>query len=325
MTERLFLYEGGGFDPCVNLAVERCLLEAVPEGACVLYLWQNENTVVVGRNQNIWKECRVTRMEHDGVTPVRRLSGGGAVFHDLGNLNFTFLLPTEDYDLARQTEVILSACRALGIPAERTGRNDLTADGRKFSGQAFYHSRGRSYHHGTLLVSADLEKMGRYLRPDEAKLRARGVDSVSARVVDLASLRPGLTVADMREALCRSFEAVCGRRAERLTEDVLDKDALSVYTAQNRSWDWVFGRELPFDWACEGRFDWGGLRLELSVEGGVVRRVSVQTDAMDWTLAETLEAALTGCRFSLPALCERVSAMPDVGEDLRLLLSKQDL
>ena len=164
MIHKLKLFESKTTEPYYNLAIEQHLLEIVSEGNCVLYLWQNENTVVIGRNQNAWKECRTTLLEEEGGRLARRLSGG-AVFHDRGNLNFTFLLPTAEYDLERQIEVIRRACAALGVPVEKSGRNDLLADGRKFSGNAFYHHEGHSYHHGTMLVDVNMEKLRRYLQP----------------------------------------------------------------------------------------------------------------------------------------------------------------
>ena len=168
MIDKLKLYRGQSFDPFFNLAVEEYLLQNTDEGCCTLYLWQNQNTVVIGRNQNAFKECRTTLLEDEGGKLARRLSGGGAVFHDLGNLNFTFLVPTADYDLDKQLKVIELACEKLGVKVERSGRNDILADGRKFSGNAFYKNGPRAYHHGTLMVDVDREKMGRYLNPSKA-------------------------------------------------------------------------------------------------------------------------------------------------------------
>ncbi len=326
MIGKLFLLEGTGFDPYENLAREELLLRRTGEGCCTLYLWQNRNTVVIGRNQNPWKECRTGLLEEEGGRLARRLSGGGAVFHDLGNLNFTFLLPSGDYDPARQTEVVRRACLSLGIPAEQSGRNDLLAAGRKFSGSAYYHHEGRSYHHGTLLVDADLEKLSRYLAPSPAKLRAKGVDSVRSRVGNLRELEPTLTIPALKAALAAAFREVYALPYEPLDPAALEGEELRALTARNESWEWNYGQRLPFDFACEGRFVWGEARLELRVESGLVRSAKVYSDAMDWSLAPRLEAALTGCRFDRAELSSRAAqAAPEFGEDLRGLLAAQEI
>ncbi len=326
MIRRLKLYRGAGFDPYRNLAVEQRLLETAEDGCCTLYLWQNENTVVIGRNQNAWKECRTTRLREDGGHLARRLSGGGAVFHDLGNLNFTFLVRDADYDLDRQLSVIAHACRVLGVETERSGRNDLLAAGRKFSGSAFYHNAGRSYHHGTLLVSADMEAMGRYLRPSPAKLAAKGVDSVRSRVVNLAQLQPGLTVEALAAQLPLSFSRIYGLPAEGMALQAPDEAAVSALTERNRSWDWLFGRPLPCQFSCEDRFSWGEVQVNLQIDRGLVRSAAVYTDAMDWSLADKLEAALIGCPFAAADLGRRAAACDFRGrEDVAALLERQDI
>ena len=208
MIQQLKLYEGQSFDPHYNLAVEEYLLQTVEPDCCILYLWQNQNTVVIGRNQNAWKECRTTLLEEEGGHLARRLSGGGAVFHDLGNLNFTFLVPTDCYDLEKQLSVIQLACRSFGIESERSGRNDILAGGRKFSGNAFYRSGDRSYHHGTLLVDVDMARMSRYLNPSKAKLEAKGVDSVRSRVVNLKELASEMTTDRLKEEMANAFQQV---------------------------------------------------------------------------------------------------------------------
>lgn len=216
MIDKLKLYRGQSFDPFFNLAVEEYLLQNTDEGCCTLYLWQNQNTVVIGRNQNAFKECRTTLLEDEGGKLARRLSGGGAVFHDLGNLNFTFLVPTADYDLDKQLKVIELACEKLGVKVERSGRNDILADGRKFSGNAFYKNGPRAYHHGTLMVDVDREKMGRYLNPSKAKLSSKGVDSVRSRVVNLKELAPDTTIELLSQKLAEAFGQVYGLTYEEI-------------------------------------------------------------------------------------------------------------
>ena len=156
MIEKVAVCHSESFDPYYNLAIEEVLLESVQQGESILYLWQNAATVVIGHNQNPWKECRVGHLEEDNGHLARRLSGGGAVYHDIGNLNFTFLCSDKDYDLKKNLSVIVEACRANGIAAEISGRNDILVQGCKFSGNAFYHTHGNSYHHGTLMVNVDV-------------------------------------------------------------------------------------------------------------------------------------------------------------------------
>ena len=326
MAGGLWLCRGIGTDPYENLALEQHLLETVAPGDCILYLWQNQNTVVIGRNQNPWVECRTQLFQEEGGHLSRRLSGGGAVFHDLGNLNFTFLVHKADYDVGKQTEVLLRACREMGIPAERSGRNDLLADGRKFSGNAFYEHLGRCYHHGTLLVDVDMEKMGRYLQPSQAKLESKGVASVRSRVVNLRTFVPGLTIEDLAGQLERTFSAVYGGEVHPLPAEALDRARLEELTAHNRSWDWLWGRKMAFTLQPQGRFPWGEVTVGLTVDRGVVEEATVYTDAMDWAFAAPMGAALAGCPFTpekLRAAVETVPCDENIRRDIGDLLAQQ--
>ena len=310
MINRLFIYQGTSFDPHYNLAVEKRLLESVEPGCCILYLWQNQNTVVIGKNQNAWAECRTSLLESEGGRLARRLSGGGAVFHDVGNLNFTFLVKDEDYDVDRQLSVIQQACAYAGITAEKSGRNDLLADGRKFSGNAFYQSRTHAYHHGTLMVDVDKEKLGRYLSPPKAKLEAKGVASVRARVVNLKELSPGLSIDAMKAHMAQAFAEVYCMEAVPLVLTNEDTTAIDRLKAEYSTWEYLFGAPLPFTFSCEGHLPWGHIQLQLNAKDGIITGVKFYSDAMDWSLPETIEAALTGCRFHLADIQTALRSSP---------------
>ena len=319
MTQTLLTYESGSFDPFLNLATEQHLLDTVEGGCCLLYLWQNQNTVVIGKNQNPWAECRASLLESEGGHLARRLSGGGAVFHDLGNLNFTFLVPTEDYDLGKQQRVLLEACQSFGIPAELSGRNDLTADGRKFSGNAFYHNGSRSYHHGTLLVNVDGEKLSRYLTPTRAKLEAKGVPSVRSRVVNLMELCPSLSIDGLKKALVEAFEKVYGLKSAPRILTEADTARIGSLREQYASWAWCYGQRLPFTCRIEGRFAWGGVEIQLHIDEGVIRDAAVYSDDMDFAFPPALKTALIGCRFQPDALSNALQTVPHGGDILTLL------
>ena len=147
MVNKLTYIESEQYNPYKNLAVEEYLFFHCQKEECILYLWQNQHTVVIGRNQNAWAECLTEKLENEGGYLARRLSGGGAVYHDLGNLNFTFLVNKENYNVDRQLEVIQKAVAKFGVCTEKSGRNDILINGRKFSGNAFYKECSRCYHH----------------------------------------------------------------------------------------------------------------------------------------------------------------------------------
>ena len=313
MINKIKLYESNSFDPYLNLATEQYLMETVEEDACILFLWQNQNTVVIGKNQNAWKECRTALLQEEGGFLARRLSGGGAVFHDLGNLNFTFLVPQAEYDLDRQFSVIAEAVTLLGLQAERSGRNDVLIGGRKFSGNAFYKNGKQAYHHGTLLIDVDMNKLGRYLNPSKAKLQAKGVDSVRSRVVNLKELDQNITVATMKDARTWAFAKVYNKPMTVMTAQDLDWDAIEALRQRNAGWQWNYGQKLPFTAQMEARFPWGEVQLTLAAENGLITGAKVYSDAMDWQLPTQLEGLLLGARFEKEDLCARLrETHPDI-------------
>lgn len=328
MIKKLQYYIGSCTDPHRNLALEEYLTDTVGEDTCILYLWQNKHTVVIGRNQNAWQECRTTELERDSGTLARRLSGGGAVYHDMGNLNFTFSLRTQDYDLRKQQSVIVEACRSLGIPAEISGRNDILTNGCKFSGNSFYSHAGCSFHNGTLLVNVDMANLGKYLTPSKTKLESKGVASVRSRVINLTELKPDLTIDGMAQAMVKAFETVYGLEAQELREEYFDSAEIERRYQRFHSYDWVYGRSVPCSFSCAKRFAWGEVTIELAVENAVCTDAVVWSDAMDAEFAKPLADALRGCRFAIDALCERVQSVAecrDYADDLCALLREQDI
>ncbi len=324
MTDTLRIYESDSLDPYYNIATEKYLFDRVQPGEYILYLWQNQNTVVIGRNQNVWAECRAELLEQEGGKLARRLSGGGAVFHDVGNLNFTFLCRVADYDQTQHHNVIREACHSLGIQVTVSGRNDLLAEGRKFSGNAFYHSQGRSYHHGTLLVSANMEKLSRYLSPPKAKLEAKGVASVRSRVVNLSELAPGLTCKEMAKAMKAAFAQVYKLPASDISLSPQDCTAIREMARDFESPQWLFGKQPPCSLQCQEYFSWGHIQLKLDIQAGNISSAAVFSDTMDWTLPPRLETLLTGLPFRLDAIEDALAPLPEtIARDLVSLLRQQ--
>lgn len=309
MIQQLTWIETRNTWPYRNLAMEEYMTCHTAPGECILFLWQNRRTVVIGRNQNCWKECRVSALEEDGGFLARRLSGGGAVFHDMGNLNFTFMARRPDYDVDRQLQVIITALESLGIHSQKTGRNDVAADGRKFSGNAFYRTGQFCCHHGTLLLDVDKEQMAAYLNVSREKLASKSVSSVRSRVVNLCELLPGLTADRLKTALVEAFSTVYGLTPRKMEESALPAGEIDRLAARFTSPDWKYGRRLPFDYQLSRRFPWGDIQIQLHVEQGLVAEAAAYSDAMDPDLIGRLPGALSGCVCSRDALCAAVDSL----------------
>lgn len=199
-----------------NLATEEYMFDHLPTRSPILFLWRNSPTIIIGKHQNPWKECRVQLLEDDGITLARRKSGGGCVYQDFGNSVFSFLNPIQDFGTqdykTMNNDILIQSLKKFGVNAEPTGRNDICVDGRKVSGSAYKLSLGKrdgsgrkSLHHGTMLLDLDLNALQKYLNPNKAKLLSKGVDSVISRVMNLKERVPDISHEQFSSALAVAF------------------------------------------------------------------------------------------------------------------------
>ena len=287
------------WNPWWNLAVEKYLADRVCEGDVVLYLWQNERTVVIGRNQNALRECHAKLLEEEGGCLARRTTGGGAVYHDLGNLCFTFAASPEVYDLDRQLRTIQAACRRFGVETKFSGRNDIiTEDGFKFSGNAFSNTSKCRIQHGTLMIDVDVSQMGRYLTPSKEKMKAKGVKSVQSRVCNLKDLNPEVTTDAMRAALKQSFFELYGDFTE-LDPSVFENEEVQKTFELYSSWEWRFGKSPECETSFSRKFEWGELEVWIRLSAMRVSAIKVYSDALDVELPGALERMLLGKQYDL--------------------------
>lgn len=321
---RLRVLHSLSHNPWFNLAVEDCIFRQLPADQCVLFLWQNADTVVIGRSQNPWKECNTRVMERDGVKLARRQSGGGAVFHDLGNTCFTFMAGKPGYDKVVSTGIILESLRSLGISAAASGRNDIVVEvgdsTRKVSGSAYKETSDRGFHHGTLLLHSDLGRLADYLNPDPKKLQSKGVSSVVSRVANLGDFLPGIDHERMSDAVREAFFAHYGTRAhiEYISpEQMPDLPRFEEQFAFQSSWQWNFGDAPSFTHVMDERFPWAGIELHFDVDrGGHISRAKVFTDSMNPTPLEDLETRLPGTLYQPEALAAVLAEWQDVFSDM---------
>lgn len=307
---------GSSVNPWHNLGLEELLFNRRTEGM-TFYLWQNQNTVVIGKHQNAWKECRVALLEQEGGRLARRSSGGGAVYHDLGNLNFTFITNRDAYNVVRQLSVIQRAVKSFGVETEFTGRNDLVLmpGGEKFSGNAFRLSKDLGMHHGTILMHVDMGMLSRYLTPSKVKLESKGVESVRSRVRNITECSPAITLETMKEALVAAFNAEYGQ-SQAFHEEHFYGAELDALEEKYASWDWRLGRTPEFDLTLETRFAWGEITLLLSFSDSRVTGARIYSDAMDVGFIESIAPALTGCPMNAAEMAERLRGLghPQAGE-----------
>lgn len=291
-------------DPWFNLAVEDTIFRSMPSDQRVLFLWRNADTVVIGRAQNPWRECRTERMQQDSVKLARRQTGGGAVFHDLGNTNFTFMAGKPEYNKEVSTNIVLQGLRKLGIEGQANGRNDLViedGDGvKKFSGSAYRETVDRGFHHGTLLLSADLSRLANYLNPDKKKLAAKGITSVRSRVINLDSVKSDIDHEQVCDAIMQAYQEHYQQQVEVeyiSPDNFSDLPGFEDKFAFQSSWDWNFGQTPTFTHNMDERFSWGGVDVFLDVERGEIKNAQIFSDMLDPYPIEMIAQVLVGQKY----------------------------
>jgi lipoate-protein ligase A len=296
---KLIIATTENLDPYRNLAYEEYLFDTLPESAFILYLWRNDNTVVVGLNQNPQRECNIPALIGGGGKLARRKTGGGAVYHDKHNLNFTFIGNKSIYDVKNQLDIIRSALYTLGIESVPSGRNDIvTLDGRKFSGNAFLSRGDKCLHHGTILIDTDYSKIAEYLTVHEVKLQAKGVKSVVSRVVNLKTLQPDLTVDKVKNAVIEAAKMhFRGADVEYIDDMSADKDRLQALYLEYSSEAHLYGATPNLSGSLVKRFEWGTANACFSTKKGIINEIKIYTDSLDTSIAGEVERILTNANM----------------------------
>jgi lipoate-protein ligase A len=294
-------------DPAFNLAAEEWLLRHTAKD--VFMLWRNAPAVIVGRNQNTASEIDEDFVRERGITVIRRLTGGGAVFHDLGNVNFTFIKvgqQSRQLDFQRFTAPILEALRALGVDCQFEGRNDLVIDGQKFSGNAQLIEKDRVLHHGTLLFSAQMADLSGALKVNRAKYVDKAVKSVAKRVTNISSHLPSpMDVQDFIAHVMHHVSTGAPQGLHALRPD--EEDGIRALVASKYgTWDWNFGSSPAYGFTRSTRTAGGVVEVHLDVQHGHIRTARIFGDFFGVRPVAELEALLSGCRHERQALEERL-------------------
>lgn len=273
---------GNQYNPYINLAVESKLLDNYLPNTVTMFLWKNSKTVVIGTNQNPYSECDIDALFADGGFVARRRTGGGAVYHDLGNLNFSFVADKELYDVKRQMQVIQNALLDFNLTTEVSGRNDITYEGRKFSGNAFAKTKHQGLHHGTILIKTDGERLQKVLKVKPAKLHKHGVKSVASRVINLSEVAD-ITSDNIIPHLVKAFEKVYDNEAKVIEFDSLLTEDVMRFSQHIGSDDYLFGKWKEFSTKKSETFEWGSIDIDLNIdeENGIIKDINIASDSLE--------------------------------------------
>jgi len=294
-------------DPQMNLAFEEYVFNQMDKDESYFLLWQNDNAVIVGKHQNTIEEINQEYIRENDIKVVRRLSGGGAVYHDLGNLNFTFIVNDhgqEQFDFQTFTRPLVDALKTLGVNAEFNSRNDIAIDGKKFSGNSQYAKRGRILHHGTILFNSNLATIQSALKVKPDKIESKGIKSVKSRVTNIADyLIEGYTLDDFKTALLKAmFENDNLETITLLGEEIRAIEQLKA--EKYATWDWNYGKSPQYNLRKERKCDFGLITVLLQVVKGEIREIHFYGDYFGNGDIQELEALFIGVKPSEEALSE---------------------
>jgi len=298
----IFVDQGKINDPSVNLAIEEYLLRNVELGEDILLFYINGPSIIIGRHQNTIEEINQAYVEAHGIRVVRRLSGGGAVYHDLGNLNFSFITQNARenvHNFRKFTEPVVKVLQEMGVPAEMSGRNDILADGRKISGNAQYITPRRMFNHGTLLFNSDLSHVQEALNVKQSKIVSKGIKSVRSRVANISEfLSAPMTVEEFKgRVLTGIFNGAIEIPQYHLTAE--DWQGINKLTEERyRSWDWNYGESPAFNVQKINRFPFGEIDARIDVQRGVIRSIKFFGDFFSQAEPAELEQRLIGARYA---------------------------
>lgn len=313
-------------NPYRSHAIEEFLMNKFNEDCFML--WKNDKCILLGRNQNAYNEINIDYVKENNIPIVRRITGGGAVFNDEGNFNFTFIScnKSEDFgDFFKFATPIISALRSIGVNAELSGRNDITIDGKKFSGNAQCKYKDKVLHHGTLLFSLNVTDLTNALRVKPIKLEGKGVKSVQSRVTNISEyLKTPMTTEEFKDFLFEEvYKNTIDARFYTITEDDW-KEIDSIMEEKYMKWEWNFGKSPKFNIEKEMKFTGGIVQACLDVNKGKIKSAKLYGDFFNGKDIAILENALVGLNYSLEVLEEALKSI-NVGEYLRNITNENML
>ena len=291
-------------NPYYNMAFDEYCLESLSIDEPVFYLWQNRPAVIVGFNQEVNTEVNLDYLKENDIALVRRVTGGGAVYHDLGNLNYTIVGRSSDIerDYPEYARHMLKALQALGVPAELSGRNDILVDGRKVSGYAKRVYKDRLMVHGTLMYDVDIDCLTRVLTPPASKLESKGIASVKSRVLNLREHLPQFAdIGAFAQALERHLSRQYQDKEYLLTETQLT-EIRAIAEAKFATPEWIYGRSPNDTVACAKRLPCGNVAVHMEIKRGIITQCSITGDFLGNTPIGTIESLVLGCLYERTAL-----------------------